>query len=102
MDSKLAELEQKYAEALAIYNAATTPQDISKAYADLLRAKQDVAGYKQPGVAMSPQWNGSLYDWYQGANEATPSTAQCAHNWATYDSGFTKFEYCSKCDVKKD
>lgn len=24
----------------------------------------------------------------------------CAHSWTTYDSGWSKYEYCSKCDVK--
>lgn len=27
---------------------------------------------------------------------------ECDHEWKTYDSGFTtKYDYCSKCDVKK-
>jgi hypothetical protein len=26
----------------------------------------------------------------------------CAHEWAIYDSGFTMFEYCKKCNVKRN
>jgi hypothetical protein len=29
------------------------------------------------------------------------STWSCLHDWATYDSGFRTFEYCTKCDVKR-
>ena len=27
--------------------------------------------------------------------------ASCQHTWKTYDSGFSKYEYCSICDIKK-
>lgn len=26
---------------------------------------------------------------------------QCQHNWKTYDSGFSYYEYCEHCDIKK-
>lgn len=26
----------------------------------------------------------------------------CSHKWATYNSGFTMFEYCEKCNERKD
>jgi hypothetical protein len=26
----------------------------------------------------------------------------CHHEWATYDSGWSKYEYCAKCDIKRD
>jgi hypothetical protein len=25
----------------------------------------------------------------------------CDHSWKTYDSGWTKYEYCAHCDTKK-
>lgn len=25
----------------------------------------------------------------------------CPHSWKTYDSGWSRYEYCEKCDVKK-
>lgn len=26
--------------------------------------------------------------------------AKCDHKWQTYDSGWSKYEFCSKCDIK--
>jgi hypothetical protein len=34
-----------------------------------------------------------------GFNEWLPKS--CDHSWKTYDSGWTTYEYCSLCDVKK-
>lgn len=26
----------------------------------------------------------------------------CSHDWTTYDSGWTRYDYCKHCDVKRD
>lgn len=34
-------------------------------------------------------------------NQTLP-TGYCLHEWATYNSGWSEYEYCSKCGVRKD
>lgn len=34
--------------------------------------------------------------------ECSFNTPYCSHTWKTYNSGFTTFEYCETCDVKKE
>ncbi len=29
------------------------------------------------------------------------STWGCSHDWAVYDSGFKRFEYCKKCNTER-
>ena len=35
------------------------------------------------------------------AVELEDITPECIHDWKTYDSGFSKYEYCDKCGTKK-
>lgn len=44
---------------------------------------------------------GSVLDRLASDYDAVPSRG-CFHEWATYNSGFTEYEYCKKCDKKKD
>lgn len=39
-------------------------------------------------------------DFIHPLHETTP-TKQCAHTWAMYDSGWSRYEYCSICDERK-
>lgn len=38
----------------------------------------------------------------RGEEEMDSIKPKCEHSWAEYDSGWSKYEYCKHCDVKKD
>lgn len=34
--------------------------------------------------------------------KVTSVNAKCDHKWQTYDSGWSKYDFCSKCDEKRN
>jgi hypothetical protein len=46
------------------------------------------------------EFNSVNYDHFGYAYNFGLGTS-CQHNWKTYDSGWTRYEYCDKCNVEK-
>ena len=65
--------------------------DVQEALGKLLKALD--AGFTNPMQVASLDTLNSDYD-------VEPKT--CHHKWATYNSGFTMYEYCKICDKKKE
>lgn len=44
-----------------------------------------------------------FHDSISGAGNTfrTPIIGPCDHSWTIYDSGFSRYEFCTKCDEKK-
>lgn len=40
--------------------------------------------------------------WQDLLTDCENRTPYCSHQWKTYNSGFTTFEYCSECDIKRE
>lgn len=66
-----------------------------------------------PKLEEAPTAKWQIY--YPGADNWTPAEKpqvlewlnectfkECVHVWATYDSGWNRYDYCSKCDIKKN
>lgn len=101
---KFDEVSTKHANGLATYSEYLEAwSELSKAHKanQMLPGKINVTipqGWT-PNVGYydtSDVWNGGIWN-----NTSNPGTQSCVHDWKIYDSGFTRLEYCSKCNEER-
>ncbi|MEZ0209212.1 MAG: hypothetical protein ACAH17_03505 [Candidatus Paceibacterota bacterium] len=64
--------------------------------ADLIAgASNNSSGVYSPDDADAAAW------WQAAQSIGEKQSPECTHDWKIYDSGFTRFEYCSKCNLEK-
>lgn len=54
-----------------------------------------------PSMNSKALTNPSLKKQYKPFASTPPISAHCSPNWATYNSGISSYEYCTKCGKKK-
>lgn len=57
---------------------------------------------------LNTMWKSMFPSTYQGLGMSETTThnqqstsQECNHVWKTYNSGWTQYEYCVKCDIKR-
>ncbi len=52
-------------------------------------------------VQSSPMYKEAT-NWHTPQNNDLSIPTSCQHSWKVYDSGFSRYDYCEKCDKKKE
>jgi hypothetical protein len=73
-----------------------TYKDYLDAWHELSKAKRALPS----GTSNNGGWSG-WGTWDGSVSQDESEAGSCAHDWKIYDSGFTRLEYCSKCNEER-